>query len=262
MKFRLFCLICVICFAFTSTGFVCSTRVEKMEADIEALQIQFNDVQKRLNNDQTQLTSMILRADKKLEELGGAQDQSTNGLAQQNVQLALDLEKERAEMAEMRGRLEVQQKTIDTLQTSLQSIMSNMSSTSSGNTVLLPSDQPGLALLIEQKRLAGDKDTLKTAITEYLTRYPDDAQIEAMLAELTGLTLADRQNHETITYSTQYLQKFPKGAHRNDVIYNMGQAGLAIGNCDLAIQSFETLKTLNYAQAPAALENAKAKCKK
>ena len=77
MKFRVVCLSIVTSCALLSQGFVCSTRVEKMEADIAALQLQFGEIQKRVNNDQTQLTEMILRADKKLEELNNTQGKHT-----------------------------------------------------------------------------------------------------------------------------------------------------------------------------------------
>ena len=123
-----------------------------MEADIEALQLQFAEIQKRVNNDQTQLTEMILRADKKLEELGSTQDQTHDQVAQQNVQLALELEKERDELANMRGRLDVQQKTIAELQASLQTVMGSVAAAGNGNSVILPSSQDGLAQFIDDKK--------------------------------------------------------------------------------------------------------------
>ncbi len=261
MRFRITCLVLAVLFAFPSMGFVCATRVEKMEADIEALQIQFNDVQKRLNNDQTQLTSMILRADKKLEELSGTQDKSAESVAQQNVQLTLELEQERAELASMRGRLEVQQKTIESLQESLQSVMGSISSTGGGNAVILPSDQAGLEAYIIQKRTAGDKAALKTAIAEYVSRYPDDAKLEPYLAEYVGILYADKQYGEVITSSTMYLQKYPNGAKKADVIYHMGMAGMETGNCQLATISFKELKKLDANRAKDALDLAQTKCK-
>jgi len=262
MKFRTISLLLVLVFSFSTTGFVCATRVEKMEADIEALQIQFNDVQKRLNNDQTQLTSMILRADKKLEELSGNQDQSASQVAQQNVQLALDLEAERAELATMRGRLEVQQKTIESLQQSLQSVMSSVAASANSNTaVILPSDQDGLNNYIQQKRTAGASSELQTALAEYLSRYPGDANTEPYLAELIALTYNAKQDNSVVSYSTQYLTKFPSGPNRNNVIYYMGSAGLNLGNCTLATQAFEQLRLLKDNRAESALADAKTKCK-
>jgi len=261
MRFRITCLVLAILFAIPSMGFVCATRVEKMEADIEALQIQFNDVQKRLNNDQTQLTSMILRADKKLEELSGTQDKSAESVAQQNVQLALELEQERAELANMRGRLEVQQKTIESLQESLQAVMGSMASTGGGNAVILPSDQSGLETYIMQKRAASDMPALKTALAEYISRYSDDPKLEPYLAEYIGILYADKQYSDVITSSTMYLQKYPNGAKKADVIYNMGMAGLNTNNCQLATISFKELKKLDANRGNEALTQAATKCK-
>lgn len=262
MKFRVACLIMLVLLTIPMSGFVCATRVEKMEADIEALQLQFSEIQKRVNNDQTQLTEMILRADKKLEELGSTQDETHDQVAQQNVQLALELEKERAELATMRGRLDVQQKTIQDLQTSLQTVMGSVASTTGGSSVILPSDQEALAQFIDEKKAAKDVASEKAAVQEYIKRYPNDARTEGMLAELVSLCSAEGADREAITNSTKYLQMFPKGASRNEVIYIMGDSGEKVGNCDLAIKSFQTLDALQYKDASARLKNAKANCKK
>ncbi len=262
MKFRIICLIAALIAFIPTTGFVCATRVEKMEADISALQLQFTEIQKRVNNDQTKLTEMILRADQKLEELGSTQDQTHDRVAQQNIQLALELEQERAELAAMRGRLDVQQKTIDELQNSLQTVMGSVASTSGGNSIILPSDQEALYAFIDEKRNANDKAAQKAAIIEFIKRYPTDTRIEAILSELIMLLSTENAHTDAISYSTRYLQLFPKGKSRNEVIYIMGDSGLKIGNCDLSEKSFQTLEALRYRDASARLKDAKANCKK
>ena len=261
MKFRIVCAIALISMFFTTTGFVCATRVEKMEADIEALQLQFSEIQKRVNNDQTQLTEMILRADKKLEELGSMQNQNQDQVSQQTVQLALELEQERAELAAMRGRLDVQQKSLEDMQSSLSSVMGSVAG-STGGGVILPSDQDALYQFIQEKKAAGDKAAQKAGIQEYANRYSNDPRLEPILAELVQLYAQDGQDREAITASTRYIKQFPTGASRNDVIYVMGDSGLKIGNCDLAIQSFQALDALKYKDASARLKDAKANCKK
>ncbi len=261
MRFRIVCAIALILMTIPTTGFVCASRVEKMEADIQALQLQFNEVQKRMNNDQTQLTEMILRADKKLEELGSAQNQNQDQVSQQNVQMALELEQERAELAAMRGRLDVQQKTLEEMQSSLQSVMGSVAG-STGGGVILPTDQESLYQFIQEKKAVGDKAVEKTAIQEYANRYPNDPRLEPILAELVQLYSQDGQDREAITASTRYIKQFPTGPSRNDVIYVMGDSGLKIGNCDLAIQSFQTLESFKYRDASARLKEAKSNCKK
>lgn len=261
MKFRIACAITLILLTIPTTGFVCASRVEKMEADIQALQLQFNEVQKRMNNDQTQLTEMILRADKKLEELGSAQNQNQDQVSQQNMQLALELEQERAELAAMRGRLDVQQKSLEDMQSSLQSVMGSVAG-STGGGVILPTDQDALYQFIQDKKAAGDRSVQKTASQEYASRYPNDPRLEPILAELAQLYSQDGQDREAITASTRYIKQFPTGASRNDIIYIMGDSGLKIGNCDLAIQSFQALESLKFKDASARLKDAKANCKK
>lgn len=262
MKFRIVCLIASILMIVPLSGFVCATRVEKMEADIEALQLQFNEIQKRVNNDQTQLTEMILRADQKLEELGATQDQTHDRVSQQNVQLSLELEQERAAMAEMRGRLDVQQKTITELQTSLQTVMGSVATTGGGSGVILPSDQEALYQFIEEKKAAKDIASQRVGILEFIKRYPSDARIEPMLADVTAIYSAEGSDRDAITYATKYLQMVPKGNARNQIIYIMGDSGFKIGNCDLAQKSFQTLEALNYKDASARLKDTKANCKK
>ena len=143
MRFRVVSVVLVLLFGVLSSGFVCSTRVERLEADVAALQLQFGEIQKRVNNDQTQLTEMILRADKKLEALNSNQDQAQSQVSEQNVQLALELEQERNQLAAMRGRLDLQQKALDEIQANLQSVLGTMASTSGGTSVILPANQEG-----------------------------------------------------------------------------------------------------------------------
>ncbi|MCL2325546.1 MAG: hypothetical protein FWC40_03450 [Proteobacteria bacterium] len=261
MRFRYACLLLIIIFAFPTTGFVCATRVERMEADVAALQLQFNEIQRRINNDQTQLTEMILRADKKLEELGEAQGQTHDRVAQQNVQLALELEQERAEIAAMRNRLDIQQRNLEDLQEGVRAIMGSAASTSAGSTLILPSDQNGLFQFIEARRAANDAPAKRAAILEYLKRYPNAPQLEPLLAELITDDSNAGLDREAITQASNYLKLFPQGPSRNEVIYRMGVSGLRIGNCDLAIKSFETLSALGYADSAQQLRNARASCR-
>ena len=261
MRFRLVCLILLVMLSFSTTGFVCATRVEKMEADIEALQLQFAEIQKRVNNDQTQLTEMILRADRKLEELGSTQDQTHDRVAQQNVQLALELEKERAEMAAMRGRMDVQQKTITELQASLQTVLGSITSTSDGKSLILPSDQGALLEFIEAKKAAQDTAAQKAAISEYLRRYPNDEKAETLLPEYIAILHAEGADAEVIPNCTKYLQMYPNGKALNDVMYYMGDSGFKIGNCDLAKKAFMKLEAAKYKNASERLKEIKATCK-
>ena len=260
MKFRTVCLIALISLAFCSTGFVCATRVEQMEADIAALQLQFAEIQKRVNNDQTQLTEMILRADRKLEELGSSQNETHDQVSQQNVQLALELEQSRNELAAMRGRLDVQQKALEEMQSSMQSVMSSMSSTSGGSGVILPNDQESLYRFIEDSQATGNAEVANTAMVEYIRRYPVDERNEKLLPLVAATSAANGDHREAITYATKNLQLFPKGESRNEIIYIMGDSGLKIGNCDLAKKSFATLQALNYRDAAARAKEA-ASCK-
>lgn len=246
MKFRVACIIAIVLMSIPSMGFVCATRVEKMEADIAALQLQFAEIQKSVNNDQTQLTEMILRADKKLEELGSTQNQTHDQVAQQNVQLALELEQSRNELANMRGRLDVQQKALEEMQASMQTVMGSVASTNSGNSVILPSDQEGLYQFVQQKHAAGDSATALAGELEYVRRYPNDVRIEPMMANIVTAYNKQGQDRDVITYSTKYLQVFPKGPNRNEVVYNMGDSALKIRNCSLAQKSFAMLKAEKY----------------
>ncbi len=244
MKFRVFSAFAVLLFAVLSSGFVCSTRVERIEADVAALQLQFGEIQKRVNNDQTQLTEMILRADKKLEALNSTQDEAQSQVSQQNVRLALELEQSREQLAAMRGRLDLQQKSLDEMQANLQSVLGSVASaagTSGG--VILPANQEDLYAFIEAKKTQGDAGARKAAVTEFLARYPSDARSEALLADLASLHFQEGAYRETISAAAQYIQKYPNGANQKHMIYLMGDAGLSMKNCELAKKSFALLQS-------------------
>lgn len=241
--FRVCTAFLVLISAILSSGFVCSTRVERIEADVAALQLQFGEIQKRVNNDQTQLTEMILRADKKLEALNSTQDEAQSQVSQQNVQLALELEQEREQLAAMRGRLDLQQKSLDEMQANLQSVLGTISTASGGSGVILPANQDELYALIEAKKTDGDDKTRKAAITEFLARYPGDARSESLLADLTAICFREGAYRETITSAAQYIQQYPNGANQKQMIYLMGDAGLSVKNCELAKKSFALLES-------------------
>ncbi|MFA5625727.1 MAG: hypothetical protein WC966_11845 [Bradymonadales bacterium] len=262
MKYRVIAPLLILIFIFPSLGFVCATRVEKMEADIGALQMQFTEIQQRINNDQTQLTEMILRADKKLDELGALQDQTHDKVAQSNVDLGIQLEKERASLAELRGQMEVQQKNLTELQSTMQSVMGSLSSSTGGQTLALPADRESLYNFIIEKRNLGDKNAERTAATEFLSRYPDEPRLEDVLGPLPALYAENNMDREAITYATRYLQLFPKGSKKNDVIAVMGESGLKINNCELAVRSYEALAASKYPNASRRLNEIKAACKK
>lgn len=258
MKFRFCIAVLALFFWVLSSGFVCSTRVERLEADVAALQLQFGEIQKRVNNDQTQLTEMILRADKKLEALNNTQDMAQNQVSQQNVQLALELEQERAELAAMRGRLDVQQKSLDEMQANMQSILGTMAGTTGGTSVILPANQEELYSYIETKKQQGDTGARKAAIQEYLARYASDARSEGLLADLTSIYYMEGAYRETVSSAAQYIQQFPNGTNQKEVIYLMGEAGLQMKNCELAKKSFGLLQSKynGYKDAASRLKDA------
>ena len=126
---------------------------------------------------------MILRADKKLEALNSNQDQAQSQVSEQNVQLALELEQERNQLAAMRGRLDLQQKALDEIQANLQSVLGTMASTSGGTSVILPANQEELYAFIGAKKAEGDEKMRKAGIVEFLARYPSDSRSEQLLAD-------------------------------------------------------------------------------
>ena len=258
MRFRVVSVVLVLLFGVLSSGFVCSTRVARLEADVAALQLQFGEIQKRVNNDQTQLTEMILRADKKLEALNSNQDQAQSQVSEQNVQLALELEQERNQLAAMRGRLDLQQKALDEIQANLQSVLGTMASTSGGTSVILPANQEELYAFIGAKKAEGDEKMRKAGIVEFLARYPSDSRSEQLLADLTTIYFQDGAYRETVTSAAQYIQQYPNGANQKQMIYLMGDAGLAMKNCELAKKSFTLLesKYSGYKDAAAKLKEA------
>ena len=113
---------------------------------------------------------------------------------------------------------------------------------------------------IEENKAAGKADVANTAMVEYIRRYPTDERNEKLLPQVAANSAANGDHREAITYATKYLQLFPKGESRNEIIYIMGDSGLKIGNCDLAQKSFATLQALNYKDAAARAKEA-ASCK-
>lgn len=246
---------------FPSMGFVCSSRLETVEASVGALELQFTEIQQRINNDQTQLTEMIVRADKKIAEIEALQNKDSMRTAQSSVDLSLQLEAEKAEVANLRGKLEVQQRQLEELQNNLRTVMSSVSSTGNGSAVILPSGQDELYQFILTNREAKNVANEKAGAIEFYNRYPNDSRTESILATLPELCISAGSNQEAISYASYYIQKYPKGARINDVLFQLGTAGANIGNCNIATQTFQRLADSNYPNAAQKLKEVKASCK-
>ncbi len=242
-------------------GFVCASRAERMEGELDALRIQFEEIQQRINNDQAQVTEMILRADVKLAELAELQGQAHDLVTRNSVDLSLQLESTRTELAELRGRMDSQDRTLTQLGNDVRAIVSALGATDSGKTIVLPKEKEALFAFATEKRAANRNPEARAAYSEFIARYPDDSRVPATLADLCLLFSVDGMHQDAIATARTYLKTFPDGPQRNDVIATMGDSAAALGNCDVAQKAYQTLVEVGHKNAKKRLSEISAQCK-
>ncbi len=245
---------------FPNLGFVCASRVEKMEADISALRVQFQDIQKRTNKEQAEFTEMMNRVDAKLKKLDEDQAAQNERVSQSSVELSMALEAEKRKLAQMQGRLEQQEHTMGLLQQALESVLGRAVATGTGQTVVLPQTEAELLQFIEVARAAGDAGKELAGSEEFLRLYPQSPEVERLMGRVPGLHLALGANDAVITASTAYVKVYPKGQYLGDAIYAMGAAAANVGNCELARKSFKYLSDSGDARGQKGLTSLAGRC--
>ncbi|MDX9722338.1 MAG: tetratricopeptide repeat protein [Myxococcota bacterium] len=241
-------------------GFVCASRVERVEGEVDALRAQFVEIQQRVNNEQTQLSEMIVRADLKLAELEELQRKANELLTRNSVDLSLQIENQRNELAELRGRLDGIDRNVSLLSKEVQGIIASLGSVGS-SAVLLPTESEPLFTFAQQREGEKNWAEAKLGYQEFILKFSSDPRVEEATYRLAVVSAAAGQHQDAITTVRGLLTSFPNSSYRNDAIAIMGESALALGNCEIAIKSFETLVDLGDKKAKSRLSQVKSACK-
>ena len=230
-------------FAFLFTpGFVCASRVERLEGEVDALRVQFEEIQQRINNDQAQVTEMILRADDKIAEIEELQRKATDLLTGNTADLMLELEKQKSEVAVLRGQLEAEKRKTQQLQEEVAAVVSALGSGGGGTAVALPQDADALYEFGVEASANNKLAEARAAFDEFYIKFPTDPRADDALFGYIQAASTDSMHFEVLQAARNFIQSYADSKHLNDTILAMGRSAAAIGNCELARESFKTLK--------------------
>lgn len=242
---RLEFLFCIVFFFTTMPGFVCASRVERMEAKQEALSAQFVEIQKRMNNDQAQISAMALGAEEKVQKLEELQSK-LSGLLQNNViDFSSELEQLQKEIQALRGDLQREQALVARNQQVLVSIAESLNFDTSGQALQLPEDKAAHFALAQQKYAAQEWAPAETAFREFVARYPSDPLAEeAWLRQ--GEALIELGQHQSARrVLQQFVQKYQQSKFGKQAVFLVGKSSLAVGDCDTANSMLKYLKQVH-----------------
>ncbi len=226
-------------------GFVCASRVERLEAESEALKLQFVEIQQRMNTDQTQITEMILRADEKLGKIEEFQ-QKLDGLFKSNtVDFSTELQTLQGELQTMRGDLQTAQMQLSNNTEALKAIGQMLNVSTTGQAVALPATADEHFKFAEEKLAAAQFAEAEVAFREFSTRYPEDTRAEtAMLKQ--GESLFELKQFNDCRIVLQALvKKNPRTKNIERAVYLMGVSSVELKDCPVAKQFVDYLKDIS-----------------
>jgi TolA-binding protein len=223
-------------------GFVCASRVERLEAESEALKLQFVEIQQRMNNDQTQFTEMLLRADDKLGKIEEFQRKLDTLFKSNTVDFSTELQAMRGEVQSMRGELQTAQAQAARHGEALATIGQMLNVSMTGQTVTLPKTADEHFKFAEDKLVAAQFADAEVAFREFSTRYPSDPRAEsAMLKQGEALYELKQYNDSRIVLQA-LLKKNQKTKHAERAVFLMGMASVELKDCQVAKQFVDYLR--------------------
>lgn len=243
-------------------GFVCASRVERLEGEVDALRLQFVEIQQRINDDQAEITAMLLRADAKLSEIEDLQRKYQDVLSQGILDVQLELDQSRAETAELRGRLDLATHNLRQLESNVAAVVQTLGMTSSGQAVTLPQDADGLYAYAEKAFATSSWDLASLGYQAFVKNHGNDSRVEDALFKLAQSLQKEGRHVEAIGVVRQFLSTFPQSKRVNDAIWIMAESAEARGDCAVSKLAYEQLKgtSSHGTKATSALKRLKSTC--
>jgi len=222
-------------------GFVCASRVERVEGEVDALRIQFEEIQQRINDDQAEVTEMLLRVDRemdKLEEVTQRIDKLTKGGL---LDLQVELDKQQKELAQLRGEIERKAREIDQNKRELQAVVKTLGM-SGGVVVQLPEGADELHAFSQKAYDASRWDEAIAGFQEFATRHGGDERVPDALFKLANAHFQAGNYGESQRIVQQLIQGYPDEKKTiNPAILLLGKAAEKNGDFSTACVAYDTL---------------------
>jgi TolA-binding protein len=223
-------------------GFVCASRVERLEAESEALKLQFVEIQQRMNTDQTQFTEMLLRADDKLGKIEEFQRKLDDLFKTNTVDFSTELQTMRSEIQSMRGEVQTAQMQTAKHTEALAAIGQMLNISTTGTAVALPATPDEHFKLAEDKLAAAQFADAEVAFREFTVRYPEEPRAETAMLKQGEALFELKQFNDCRIVLQALLKKNARTKHTERAVYLMGMASVELKDCKVAKQFVDYLK--------------------
>lgn len=235
-----FLLLTGLCFALVSGNVLALFGDDKAHARID-------EINARLTQIETQLST----------QLGAAEQKSAQGV----IELAGQIDQMRADIAQLRGQIEVLTYQVGETQKRQRDLYADLDSrlralegngapvsdgavlsggqTSSTTTNLENEEQTYQRAMDIFKR--GDYEGAATSFAAFVNTYPQSANAAAAQYWLGNARFAQRNYRATIEAQTELLKKYPDNAKAPDAMLNLASAQTELGQRDAAQATLQTL---------------------
>jgi tol-pal system protein YbgF len=207
---------------------------EKMQADIAALQVEFEVVKKAHADEKAQLAARLADADKKAAELKALIDEFQRSTGRNAADIGVDLEKIKTQIMELRGQLEVSSHKVDAIERKLGGLKDDLSARNAEQTA---SRDLEAKHRLEADKAARDAEKNKNPLSAIKRpeRQEDFYKLAYSLLE-SGQTEASR------TLFREFLEKWPSSSYSDNAQYWVAESLYAEGKYRDAALEFQTVR--------------------
>jgi tol-pal system protein YbgF len=226
---------CLVLGALLGAGAGCWVKKKtgtRMQADIVALQTEFEVIRKAHSAEKAALAARLNEADKRIAELNLIIGEYRRVTGRNAADFGVEIEQVKRHVTEMRGLVEVNEHRLGVIEKRLRIIHSDLS------------DQRVEVHQREEDRLAAEAEAAKKAEAERAKQLPDivrPEKKEAFYKLAHGLIEAGQTRAARILFD-EFLEKWPKDDYSDNALYWIGESFYAEKNYRKAALTFQRVR--------------------
>jgi tol-pal system protein YbgF len=202
-----------------------------MQAEIAALQVEFEVVKKAHAEGEEKLKNRIQQADQKVAELIKIIEEYKRATGRNAADFGVDMEQMRSQVMKIKGRLEVIEHRLANAEKSFLSVSEDVSEYKS------KVEKDKLDRQAEEKKKVKEKDRSKNALDAIVRPKKRDDFYKLAYGLLdSGQYMAAR------TLFLEFLEKWPKGSYSDNALYWIGESYYAQNEFKKAAMTFQQVR--------------------
>jgi tol-pal system protein YbgF len=236
----------LLCLAFVNSCYMTKEAGERMQANLEGLQTEFDVVKKAHAAEKAQLQQRLKEADDRIAELRHLIDDFQQSTGRSSADIGVDIEKIKSQIMDLRGQIEIMQHTLDTTATKQVSAASGSSSSQPADSkpkveiVKSTSDTDPLAGIKrpdkqdEFYRLAAgmleakQSQAARMLFDEFIKKWPNSPYAGNALYWIGESYYIEKNYRDAAISFQQVREKYPKGSKAADALLRLGYCFVAM----------------------------------